>query len=746
MSRLAVALLSTTVAVFAFGRELDFGEFRAVQESLARVHPRFRERWLRAHGYEPAEFLPRPWREPESTGLRLVGKWGRGRSVEVTGKDSLVFLSLGSEIAVLNAADPERLQVLTELQLGFCPTQTHVRDSLLVTGGWSCIETWNVSNPAQPVFQARIPEAVGDFCVRDTFLYFVSGGSFRVYSLADPASPYQLGACADSGWATTVAGNTVVLVLHDGFGFMDVSDPGAPRRVGSYGGNSISATARGNICCVSSDEGGSPATASFEVLDITDPAAPRRLGGLSDAGGYDSYLRGSFAFISGWREPDGEFCIIDISDSTRPVTLGRCATPGNEFGIWASSIVPAAFVASDERGLEVIDVTNPALPSLDSSLLRADHAEDIYIVGNRAYVADGRAGLRALDVSDPTLPLELGGLDTLNNDHESVAAKDSFAFMGSMQPPYLRTIDVSDPTNPVMAGGGGAQTVPADMVLRDTLIYLVGRLRFNVVNVARPRQPVLVGSCVTGDLHMAGLWLQGNLAYLAGAYDGIYIVDVTDPRNPAPVRILNGMSAWGCCVVDTFLYVPDFDDSLHIWSIANLFNVYQVGSVHIAGSGYDVKVLGDYAYVGCYGLGVVNVADPRNPIQVDRYRTPQWVRRVVCESGYVYAACMDAGVLVFDTFSTAIAETPVVRSPPCQVSLLGSVVRDAATVVLSGPGGKEVFLETFNITGKRIGKKCVTNVLDGTRHRVDLSRQPAGVYVMLVRIDNRAYQLRVSKL
>ena len=173
MRFLAAVLSCLVLASTVLAREPGFGEYRAVRESLQSVHPRFAPRWLKDHGYDPADFMPRPWTNSDSLGLELKGKWGRGRSVEVTGQDSLVFLSLGSEIAVLSFADPAQPRLLTELQLDFCPTQTHVADSLLVTGGYACIETWSISDVTHPTFRGRIPYSVGDFCVRDSLLYFV---------------------------------------------------------------------------------------------------------------------------------------------------------------------------------------------------------------------------------------------------------------------------------------------------------------------------------------------------------------------------------------------------------------------------------------------------------------------------------------------------------------------------------------------------------------------------------------------
>jgi hypothetical protein len=89
---LLVAVLAM-LPVASFGRELDFREFRAVQESLARVPPKYRAEWLHKRGYDDSRYST--YQKPESTGLRLVGKYGRGPSVEVAGRDTLVVLTLG---------------------------------------------------------------------------------------------------------------------------------------------------------------------------------------------------------------------------------------------------------------------------------------------------------------------------------------------------------------------------------------------------------------------------------------------------------------------------------------------------------------------------------------------------------------------------------------------------------------------------------------------------------------------------
>ncbi|OYD16606.1 hypothetical protein CH330_02365, partial [candidate division WOR-3 bacterium JGI_Cruoil_03_51_56] len=65
---------------------------------------------------QKAGLTPRPSDEPESLNVRMVGKWGGGPSWGVTGRDTLVYLSRGSEVVVINFADTADPVVLNHIQ------------------------------------------------------------------------------------------------------------------------------------------------------------------------------------------------------------------------------------------------------------------------------------------------------------------------------------------------------------------------------------------------------------------------------------------------------------------------------------------------------------------------------------------------------------------------------------------------------------------------------------------------------
>jgi hypothetical protein len=51
------------------------------------------------------------------------------------------------------------------------------------------------------------------------------------------------------------------------------------------------------------------------------------------------------------------------------------------------------------RGLKIIDISNPAAPTLVDYYDTSDFARGVQVVGNYAYVADGDGGLKIIDVS-----------------------------------------------------------------------------------------------------------------------------------------------------------------------------------------------------------------------------------------------------------------------------------------------------------------------------------------------------------
>jgi hypothetical protein len=71
--------------------------------------------------------------------------------------------------------------------------------------------------------------------------------------------------------------------------------------------------------------------------------------------------------------------------------------PGCAVGVAVSG--SSAYVADYDAGLQVIDVSNPAAPTLVGDVDTPDLAQTVSISGSIAYLADHWGGLLAVDVS-----------------------------------------------------------------------------------------------------------------------------------------------------------------------------------------------------------------------------------------------------------------------------------------------------------------------------------------------------------
>ena len=91
--------------------------------------------------------------------------------------------------------------------------------------------------------------------------------------------------------------------------------------------------------------------------------------------------------------------MIDVSNPAAPTLAGTYNTPGYAWSVYVSG--DHAFVADNVSGLQVIDISNPAAPTLAGTYDTPGLATGVYVSGDHAFVADGVSGLQVIDISNP---------------------------------------------------------------------------------------------------------------------------------------------------------------------------------------------------------------------------------------------------------------------------------------------------------------------------------------------------------
>jgi hypothetical protein len=279
------------------------------------------------------------------------------------------------------------------------------------------------------------------------------------------------------------------------------------------------------------------------------------------------------------------------------------------------------------------------------------------------------------------------------------------------------------------------------MVLRDTLVYKASMRNFQVVSVARPRQPVLVGSCVLPD-ESGGMSLRDTLAFVPNA--PTQVVNVADPANPVVVAQI-GRYAWNVFVKDTLAFFAG-GNGLFTYSVADIYSPYLIDSTAWGANVFDVVVVDTLAYVGCRdGLRLLSVADPVEPHLLAFQPTAYLVWRLAYAEPHVYAACSEAGICIFETTQTGIAEPD---GRPCwQREAIRLVPNPAGRSVLMDFGGRPATrpaIAVLDAAGRQVTAAAEVSLGDDGE-RLDLSRLAPGVYFVRLQKGSHASVAKLVK-
>jgi len=650
-----VLLLGVTVA---FGSRLSFQEHAAVQESLRDVEPWQRRQWLAERGLQDY-YNAHSWRPTTDSGLRCVGRWSYGPSVKVslraTADDTIVCLARGSGASIIRfrSRDSLTLDLLSDINCNGIVSRAIIEDTLVFCGtnqGGTGIEVWGVSDLSSPHRLAYVYlPPIMDIALKDTFLYATGyvQDSLRIFNVADPRNPVQVGACSDSGYPMCVSGDYCYLADQYGLNIVDVSNPASPHRIGGIGGfEALAVAMRDSLCYVGTYDGSNFA---LRVYDVKDPTTPFPVGSLAGIEAHDIYLPPTCDTVL----YTPKLHVINITNPASPRQIGFVDCPGWDYGVVVAPALDEALVADYADGLVAVDVSPPQVPAIDTLLYAADAAEDIHVDNDRAYVASRDAGLVVVDASDPAHPFALGRCDSVGMSAEMMTATacDSFAFIGWRWPQRFKSVDVHDPGRPEIAGGVQIFNPPEDMVLRDTFIYVAEQGKLQIINVARPREPELIGSCVLGG-DSYGLDLVDSLVYVATW--PFSIVDVKDPTNPVIVGTIS-CGAYNGSVRDTFLFLSS--GGILVYSVARPNQPRRLDSFSVGPNTYWVEAVGTLLYTGNLdGVRVVDASDVHDMHVRGFCSTPYLTNRLIYKSPYVYAACENAGVFIFESTQVGIQE------------------------------------------------------------------------------------------
>ena len=227
-----------------------------------------------------------------------------------------------------------------------------------------------------------------------------TGASAQTPSLA------HVGSVSVPGPVTALAAGDrhLVAAIGSSLHVIDVSRPESPGIVGRYDFDqpALGVVLDGRLAYVANSHDG------LRRLDMSDPAAPAPTG-TAPTRGQAVGVAGSGRYLFTADNSIG-FDVVDVAGD--PTRAGEYLADGFPRGIAAAG--PRVFVADQPAGLIVVDVSDPASPRVEGGLsLGRDPVLQVFAPDDRSTggappvvvcIVSGRGGLQVVDVSDPASP------------------------------------------------------------------------------------------------------------------------------------------------------------------------------------------------------------------------------------------------------------------------------------------------------------------------------------------------------
>lgn len=602
--------------------------------------------------------------------LTLITQFG-GFTGAVAVNGHTAYLGVGSRLFVLDISNPSQPQLVSQSgSLTSIIQLISVRDSnIFIVTLDNYLHILNISdNGALQEMSSFRPESVlnqsigyWDIESVEQTVYILYGGYtslLSVIDITDLMQPFEVvGYDLPRNVTEIVVGGDYLYAPSswEGLYIINIADSASPIDVAHFPGKFSSIAIQGTVAYLAAGEAG------MRILDISDPANPVSRGVYQTDSmpvnkvlleGNLLYLidhystRGTSYIFYQYGPPalSGTVQVVDITNPTLPTEVSSFVTPAE---IWAITVKEnKAFLATGS--LRIFDLTSPGTPTEVGMYEIPGEVWDVAVRGNLAYLAGGVEGLYVVDVTAPTAPNFVSTSETFsghalhllsvgerlyltNNFHVAYYDDPNEQFMG------IRIFDTSDPANPIeqsVYNVSDSSFGMSDFTAVSSTLYVLRTGSLQLLDMSDPAAPVEI-SDIDFDNSMHSMAIDGNYIFLTSHSGLLHILDISDPENPHEISV-------GFDGVETLMAQYEPYISIHMDQIV---------------------VINGFAYVECVGsvgdgtwsdLCVIDVREPTSPKFVSVYKFSSAFRDLVAANGYIYLTTLGRLVVFDPTDPTAL--------------------------------------------------------------------------------------------
>ena len=286
-------------------------------------------------------------------------------------------------------------------------------------------------------------------------------------------------------------------------------------------------------------------TAGYEGLHVFEVSPQGMLTPITTYfnGGYYRYIEvvGDIAYTANSKRG---LEIVSIQEDVP--TLVWTQTDSKGYGIHVED--SRVYLASNEHGLQIFDVTNPEAPILMGGLTSKGRAWDVWVHEEHAFIADCDLGLIVVNVSIPSQPREIGSLSWGEDPMaEVIDGIGEYVYVASGINGLI-VVDVSVPSNPAVTFqyDPGLDSWGEGVLVQGNTLYLsmadtISKEEngLHIFDLSEPSSPRLLSKYPVTD-HVEDLSVAGTHLAMTNTQSGVALFDVHDPENPVLIDTYPG--------------------------------------------------------------------------------------------------------------------------------------------------------------------------------------------------------------
>ena len=195
-----------------------------------------------------------------------------------------------------------------------------------------------------------------------------------------------------------------------------------------------------------------------------------------------------------------------------------------------------------------------------------------------------------------------------------------------------------------------------------TKVYTIGVGGFVFVDVSNVDKPEIIGRFSPGSIYKRFYngYAAGTLALGAARNDGLYLIDISDMKQPQLIKIhkTSGLSYESVALKNDIVYAAAHENGVELLDINNPAEPQLISTLHQVENVWDVHVAGDYLYAadGKGGIQIYSISDPRNPVYLSSIQTTGQAKEIIISEPTAYISLGAAG---FDLIDISDPANPV---------------------------------------------------------------------------------------